>query len=37
MLQACRLEHLGIEAVTTKYTCSNGKNVAAGELLIRNY
>lgn len=26
-----------IEAVTTKYTCSNGKNVVAGELLIRNY
>lgn len=25
-----------IEAVQTKYTCSNGKNVAAGELLIRN-
>lgn len=26
-----------IEAVQTKYTCSNGKNVAAGEVLIRNF
>lgn len=26
-----------IEAVQTKYTCSNGKNVSAGELLISNY
>lgn len=25
-----------IEAVQTKYTCSNGKNVPAGEVLIRN-
>lgn len=26
-----------IEAVQTKYTCSAGKNIAAGEVLIRNY
>ena len=26
-----------IEAVQTKYTCSNGKNVPAGEVLIRNF
>ena len=26
-----------IEAVQTKYTCSKGKNVSAGELLIRNW
>lgn len=26
-----------IEAVQTKYTCSSGKNVAAGEVLICNY
>lgn len=26
-----------IEAVRTNYTCSNGKNVAAGEVLIRNW
>ena len=26
-----------IETVQTKYTCSNGKNVAAGEVLIRNW
>lgn len=26
-----------IESVQTKYTCSNGKNVPAGEVLIRNY
>ena len=26
-----------IEAVKTKYTCSNGKNVPAGEVLITNY
>jgi DNA adenine methylase len=26
-----------IEAVKTKYTCSNGKNVPAGEVLIRNF
>ncbi|MDR2820131.1 MAG: DNA adenine methylase, partial [Desulfovibrio sp.] len=26
-----------IEAVQTKYTCSNGKNMSAGEVLIRNW
>ena len=26
-----------IEAIKTKYTCSNGKNVPAGEVLIRNW
>ncbi|SBV95472.1 D12 class N6 adenine-specific DNA methyltransferase [uncultured delta proteobacterium] len=26
-----------IEAVQTQYTCSNGKNMPAGEVLIRNY
>ena len=26
-----------IEEVQTKYTCSNGKNVAAGEVFIRNW
>ena len=26
-----------MEEVRTQYTCSNGKNMKAGELLIRNY
>lgn len=26
-----------IEAISTKYTCSNGKNISAGEVLIQNY
>lgn len=26
-----------IEAVQTKYTCSNGKNISAGEVLIKNW
>ncbi len=26
-----------IEAITTKYTCSKGRNTPAGEVLIRNY
>ena len=26
-----------IESVQTKYTCSNGKNISAGEVIIKNY